>query len=117
MNRETVIRDVASWREDAACATADDPSLWFVGAAEDTPAGRPIGQTSELRRRQQQEAVAVCASCPVVDACRDHALVRNEQYGIWGGLLPRERVKLRRKMREAGGPSHGTRHTESRVTR
>ena len=107
--------DTVTWRADAACATADDPSLWFAGA----DAGQH-GQTVADARRKR-EAVAICQSCPVCDECLTWALESNEPFGIWGGLLPRQRRTLRRTVRraarEAGvgvaaaGADHGTRYT------
>ncbi|MCA1674521.1 MAG: WhiB family transcriptional regulator, partial [Actinobacteria bacterium] len=32
-------------------------------------------------------AKAVCAECPVREACFDGALARSEPYGVWGGRL------------------------------
>lgn len=40
----------------------------------------------------------VCASCPVLDMCKEWAVV-HERYGVWGGLVPLER----KAMREANG--------------
>ena len=40
-------------------------------------------------------AKAVCATCPVVAACRTYALVNDERFGIWGGLTERERRFIR----------------------
>lgn len=36
----------------------------------------------------------MCADCPVIDACRQHALEVQEQYGVWGGLSEEERLVL-----------------------
>lgn len=41
-------------------------------------------------------ARAVCADCPVRQACLEDALSRNERYGIWGGKTTRERDKYAR---------------------
>lgn len=40
------------------------------------------------------EARAVCASCPVVDACLDANLW--EDHGIWGNTSPLERKAMRK---------------------
>jgi len=37
---------------------------------------------------------AVCASCPVIAACRAHALAVQEPYGIWGGLSEDDRLAI-----------------------
>jgi len=39
-------------------------------------------------------AKAVCAQCPVLAACRAHALAVQEPYGIWGGLSEEERFEI-----------------------
>ena len=44
----------------------------------------------------EDAAKAVCAACPVRQACLEHALSASEPYGIWGGLTLRERRMLRR---------------------
>ncbi|WP_307090846.1 WhiB family transcriptional regulator [Rhodococcus sp. SORGH_AS_0301] len=43
------------------------------------------------------EALAkqICSGCPVLQTCRQHAIICNEPYGIWGGLKPEERSKRR----------------------
>jgi WhiB family redox-sensing transcriptional regulator len=38
-----------------------------------------------------------CKECPVKSECLQFALVNNEQYGIWGGLTLKERLKLKAK--------------------
>jgi WhiB family redox-sensing transcriptional regulator len=45
------------------------------------------------RQRREREAAAkqICAGCPVVAACREHALQAPERYGVWGALSARER--------------------------
>jgi WhiB family redox-sensing transcriptional regulator len=43
------------------------------------------------RRLQEQAAKQICATCPVIVACREHALRAPEKYGVWGALTARER--------------------------
>jgi hypothetical protein len=40
-------------------------------------------------------ARAVCRACPVQAECLSHALDKDERHGMWGGLSPVEREKLR----------------------
>jgi WhiB family redox-sensing transcriptional regulator len=40
-------------------------------------------------------AKRICSHCPILDTCREHSI--DEQYGIWGGLGPRERRVLRKR--------------------
>ncbi|GGZ72896.1 WhiB family transcriptional regulator [Streptomyces echinoruber] len=73
------------WEADAACLDAD-PGLFF-------PADH--GRAAPL---VEQQAKAVCALCPVVEACLRHALTWPESAGVWGGLGEGERALLRRRM-------------------
>lgn len=41
-------------------------------------------------------AKAVCARCPVQEACLAHALLYREQGGVWGGLNEQERINRAR---------------------
>lgn len=42
-----------------------------------------------------QEAVAICAVCPVLEECRAHGIENAERYGVWGGLNAVARIKIR----------------------
>lgn len=44
------------------------------------------------------EAKAVCKSCPIQMQCLEYA-IKNEEFGIWGGLGPAERDSMRRSRR------------------
>jgi WhiB family redox-sensing transcriptional regulator len=46
-------------------------------------------------------AKRVCATCPVISLCRDHALRTREPHGIWGGLTAAERARILRARRKA----------------
>ncbi len=59
------------------CSAASDPDIFFSDAKAD-----------------QEEAVSLCAICPVLEACLNYA-IKNEMYGIWGGTTPEERQTLR----------------------
>jgi WhiB family transcriptional regulator, redox-sensing transcriptional regulator len=59
-----------SWRDLAAC-------LDVVSAAYDPF----FADSTEL----QAEAIAICATCSVRDACLTFAVRTGQQYGIWGG--------------------------------
>jgi len=43
------------------------------------------------------EAKAICATCPVTEACLEYALVHSEKLGVWGGYTARERRRLVRQ--------------------
>ncbi|MDB1086922.1 WhiB family transcriptional regulator [Streptomyces sp. ACA25] len=94
-------RNVAGpWHSEAACRR-DEAGLFFAPSHEPT--------ASRLSR--EQAAKAVCARCPVLLECREHALLLPEPYGVWGGLTAAERrvVLTRRRRRGAAepAPSHG----------
>ena len=51
----------------------------------------PDGERGSARERRVATAKAVCAACPVLAQCRDHALKTREPYGVWGGLSEEDR--------------------------
>lgn len=62
-------------------------------------AGRCVGDQSgawfaDLRTPASRMARRTCASCPVRRRCLGAALLYGEEFGIWGGLAPEERVLL-----------------------
>ena len=58
-----------TWRKQAACRGLDVEAFYPV-TEDDADAA---------------EAKAVCAVCPVRQACLEHALARREREGVWGG--------------------------------
>lgn len=45
-------------------------------------------------RNKVRKAKAICALCPVSSECLETAIQNKEQYGIWGGMLLKERRKF-----------------------
>lgn len=43
------------------------------------------------------KAKAICDKCPVRMQCLQWAIENNEQHGIWGGMVYRERLQHKRK--------------------
>ncbi|MFJ4844187.1 MULTISPECIES: WhiB family transcriptional regulator [unclassified Streptomyces] len=80
------------WHSDAACHS-DEAGLFFAPSKEPTAA----------RLSREEAAKRVCARCPVMLECREHALMQPEPYGVWGGMTAAERrvVLARRRRREA----------------
>ena len=80
--------EVRCWRDQAAClevVSADyDP---FFADAKDL----------------QAEAIAICATCPVRDACLTFAVRTGQQYGIWGGQ-PQQIIRRLIALERAGRP-------------
>jgi WhiB family redox-sensing transcriptional regulator len=50
---------------------------------------------------EAEVAKAVCAQCPVREACLAHALSVREKDGVWGGCTERERRRIIRQRRRA----------------
>ncbi|WP_354642135.1 WhiB family transcriptional regulator [Kitasatospora camelliae] len=80
------------WHSGAACRS-DEAGLFFAPSKEPTAA----------RLSREEQAKRVCARCPVLLECREHALAQPEPYGVWGGLTAAERrvVLARRRRRDA----------------
>ncbi len=76
----------AGWRDRAACLGMD-PELWFPAPSD------------ELAR---QQALQVCARCPVIEDCRaevtrrESGSPRAHVHGIYGGWTAAERQSMRR---------------------
>lgn len=81
-----------SWAENAACAGQTE--LFFGTATE---------QDRE-RIDRERRALAVCAECPVIAPCRDHAR-RFREAGIWGGENELQRRAALKLQRSAGHES------------
>jgi WhiB family redox-sensing transcriptional regulator len=82
-----------SWEASAACA--GESTVTFFPSF-DVGMGAPAKNAAKTAR-----AKAVCARCPVRDECLAHALETDVAHGIWGGLTPDERKRIRR----AAGPA------------
>lgn len=77
------VGEMGGWQDKARCR-GQDAELFFADDDEST------------RRR----ARAFCANCPVWWECLADALNREEREGMWGGLRPAERARLRRVRRQ-----------------
>ncbi|HMD46555.1 MAG TPA: WhiB family transcriptional regulator [Acidimicrobiales bacterium] len=74
-----------TWRKRAACRGLDVEI--FYPATED--------------EADASEGKAICAECPVRQACLEHALANREREGIWGGATERERRRIVRQRRKS----------------
>ena len=61
------------------------PTHLFYVIEEERSALQLIGADT-LRR--------ICGSCPILEDCLDYGM-RNENYGMWGGLMTKERNALK----------------------
>lgn len=79
----TSSRDRDDWTIDALCAQIGDTELFYPEKGGST-----------------KDAKAMCAQCPVRDACLRTALTEYTtatDHGIWGGTTPGQRRTLRRQ--------------------
>lgn len=53
----------------------------------------PDGERGKARRARVEQAKQICAACPVLAACREHALAIREPFGVWGGMDEDERSR------------------------
>ena len=72
--------EVWEWQLHGSCR-GSDTELFF----------HPEGERGPRRANREAAAKAVCATCPVLLACREHALSVREPYGVWGGMSEHER--------------------------
>lgn len=77
MSQHTSHDDMA-WAGFGSCVGVD-PDIFFPERGDDTSRAR-----------------AVCRVCPVRDECLSWALESRQCFGIWGGMTPSQRRRLRR---------------------
>lgn len=70
------------WQQQGTCRVLP-PEMFF----------HPEGERGKARRQRIEQAKAICATCPVLQACREHALTIREPYGVWGGMDEEERQR------------------------
>jgi WhiB family transcriptional regulator, redox-sensing transcriptional regulator len=90
------------WQDHAACATFPE-DLFFPPDLATEP-HQQSREAMHSRRVRETRAKLVCARCPVIEPCREHALELPEEEGVWGGLTAEERGELRR-VRRGGIPA------------
>lgn len=79
--RDELQRQLLAVQDQGKCRDAgDSEEFWMDGT---TPA----------------RAAALCAGCPVIEACREYALAVPEEFGVWGGLDETTRRRMVRARR------------------
>lgn len=69
-----------NWVDLAACAGLDTDA-WFI----------------EDKAGSYLQAKEICFGCPVRLECLDWAITTGTDHGLWGGLAPLERKRLRKR--------------------
>lgn len=72
-----------AWQENALCAQTD-PEAFYPEKG---------GSTREAKR--------ICQGCEVRAECLEYALAHDERFGIWSGLVERERRNLKKRAVQA----------------
>ena len=67
------------WWDRAKCR-GHDPDLWFP---------------SDEKRSGYKHARRICARCPVQLECLEDAVISDSRYGMFGGLTPTERARIK----------------------
>lgn len=88
-----------SWMDQGLCRQTD-PELFFP--AESYTGGKDnggkVGQAKRVCNGDPERGVA---ACPVVNLCREYAVMHPEEMdGVWGGTTKNERVPVRRERQE-----------------
>jgi hypothetical protein len=73
---------MTKWSKDAACKNKDTTEFYDP-------------EESVLKK----SAIKYCSNCPVQQNCLYTAILTSESYGLWGGLTPRQRRLLAKRLR------------------
>lgn len=80
--RDETIRPIADWMVHGACNDPNfNPDWWWPESSDPATGQTPV-------------ALAICGHCKVRDLCLDYAMQHKERYGIWGGLMSADRLRL-----------------------
>jgi WhiB family redox-sensing transcriptional regulator len=77
------VHDKWEWQYDGACRDTD-PEQFFL-----EPNMRGLN-----KRNREVAAIKICNTCPVKQACLDHALSVPEIFGVWGGMTEEDRLEI-----------------------
>jgi WhiB family redox-sensing transcriptional regulator len=80
------IHDQWEWQYEGACRDADPESFFLE------PNMRGLN-----KRTKELNAIKICNTCPVKQACLDHALSIPEYFGVWGGMTEEQRFEILKK--------------------
>jgi hypothetical protein len=74
--------------EDPPCV---ERYLLYYPEADEYPIS---AESKRYLKSVNEEAKAVCRTCPVIEKCLDYALSAREAEGVWGGTTQQERELL-----------------------
>jgi len=79
---------------------AEKTPAWFADAACKGMTDMFFGEKLDYHLRQK--ALATCATCPVIEPCREYALKLSQHLrlqGVWGGLTQKQRRIILKEMK------------------
>ena len=80
------------------CTTHPNPDLWFEDTGdlfEKRSGSTNPNKKFEERRANMLTAMEICTKCPIRTNCLTEGLKEeNLDFGIWGGVLPGERILM-----------------------
>lgn len=75
------------------CSKHENPDIWFPDL--NRKPGRKSRRIMVRQLEHAAEAISICSTCPLKAACLAEGMKpENLDHGIWGGLLPAERLVL-----------------------
>lgn len=78
-----MINEHPNFKNDALCAYAPDPDLWFPE--------EHAGRVKWSQTPSANEARAICRKCPAKDECLEYSIQFIDLSGIWAGMDRYER--------------------------
>lgn len=84
---KSYVQLAASIRENGGVECEQVPEIFY-------PEDSPFPSEGRMMRELAQ---TICGRCPIKNQCADYAINSDEPFGIWGGLTPQDREKLKRK--------------------
>lgn len=87
-SNEGIRAEIQSWEEEALCKNVST-EIFF-----------------SYHKSDIEKAKKTCSKCPVREECLLFAVNHNIFYGIYGGLDPEERKRVKRRMERRGRRTH-----------
>lgn len=84
------------WWKAGACGPeyAENGTDPWYGPDVDEPGHRPGNFPADLANKARK----ICRACPVKTECLLHAMETPENEGVWGGVTPYQRTRLRNQL-------------------
>lgn len=77
------------------CSIEGDPDWWFDYKQVGMDKKYNLSETSA----ETKMAISICNRCDALQECRAWALQYSNLSGVWGGLVPADRTRIRRMKR------------------